>query len=67
MNDLLHLGGWHDQFAHWKWMDFRLGGQQQFIGYTGVALEFVSLVVNVAEGRRKKSLMEAVMIEGKRT
>lgn len=67
MNDLLPLGGWHDQFGHWEWMDLGLGGQQQFIGCTGVAVEFVRHVVNVAEGRKKKSLMEAVMIEGKRT
>lgn len=67
MNDPLRLGVWHDQFGHWEWMDFGLGGEQQFIGCTGVAVEFARHVVNVAEGRKKKSLMEAVMIEGKRT
>jgi len=48
-------------------MDFRLGRQDQFIGCTGVAVEFARHVANVAEGRKKNSLMEAVMIEGKST
>ena len=48
-------------------MDFGLRGQQQFIGYRGVAVEFAKRIVNVAEGRKKKFFIEAIMIEGKRT
>lgn len=36
-------------------MDFGLGGQQQFTGCAGVAVEFARHVVNVAEGRKKIS------------
>lgn len=66
MNELLRLGVWHDQFGHLEQMNFGLEGQQQFIGCVGIAVEFASHVVNLAEGRKKKSPMEAIMIEGKR-
>lgn len=63
MNNLLHLGGWHNQFGHWERLYFGLGGQQQ---YMGVAVGFVRHVLNVAKERKKKSLMEAIMSERKR-